>query len=679
MRGADRAALEATEAASRAERVNQVYANEPAGLLGTAVGSVVLAYVQGPVCGHGPAWTWCAVLLGVAAARLLIRLRFRRFPVSTLEADRWAHIFRTGVFVSGSAWGAAALLFFPEASPSHQIFTAFMIAGIVAGAAAAYPPLEWAFPAFAVPALAPILARAAFSDGPQHAEMTVMIGMFCVVMATVARSVRASARSAIALRFENRGLLESLSRTMSETLALNATLKGALRERERTEAELQRHRDQLEGMVARRTDELSRANRGLREALEEKERMEAERRKLADQLQLARKMESLATLAGGVAHDFNNLLMGIGGQVSLLLAGRPAEDPEAERLRAMDRQVREGAELTRQLLGLAMGGKYEVRPIDPNGLVRKVSALFARTHKEVRVSVRLEDGLGAVDADRSQIEQALLNICLNAWQAMPGGGTVDIGTRRATVDAAKAESYGAAPGEFAVITVADAGSGIDRSVLARIFDPFFTTREPGAGLRGRAGSGLGLSSAYGILRNHGGFIEVDSERGKGSTFSLWLPLSASEAPAAEADEGEGDGAAAGEAGRKTVLVVEDEPMVAEVAALMLQRLGLNVIKALNGEAALGHFRERGGRVDLVLLDMIMPGMGGDETFRRLREIDPEAKVLLSSGYSREGRAQELIKAGCLGFLQKPYNLAELRAKLEEILGPLVSAQGGGDA
>jgi two-component system cell cycle sensor histidine kinase/response regulator CckA len=294
----------------------------------------------------------------------------------------------------------------------------------------------------------------------------------------------------------------------------------------------------------------------------------------------------------------------------------------------------------------------------------------------VRVSIRLEEGLGAVDADRGQIEQALLNICLNAWQAMPGGGTVDIATRRAAVDAAKAASFGAAPGEFAVITVADTGTGIDRSVLSRIFDPFFSTREPGAGPRGRSGSGLGLSSAYGILRNHGGFIEVDSERGKGSTFSLWLPRSAAEVPESrEADAGD----AAAEAGRLTVMVVEDEPMVAEVAALMLQRLGLNVIKALSGESAVAHFRERGGRVDLVLLDMIMPGMGGDETFRRMREIDPGAKVLLSSGYSREGRAQDLIKAGCLGFLQKPYNLAELRAKLEEILGPLVSAPNPGDA
>lgn len=663
-------------AASRAERVNQVYANEPAGLLGTAVGSVVLAFVQAPVCGRAAAWIWCAVILGITSTRLFIRFRLRRFPVSPIDAGFWADIFRIGVLLSGSAWGAAALLFFPEASPSHQIFTAFMLAGVVAGAAAAYPPLEWAFPAFAVPALAPILARAALSGGPRHAEMTVMIGLFCVVMATVARSVRASARSAIALRFENRGLLETLSRTMDETLELNATLKAALRERERTEAELQRHQGRLEGMVARRTDELSRANRGLREALAEKERMEGERRKLEEQLQLARKMESLATLAGGVAHDFNNLLMGIGGQVSLLLTGRPPDDPDSERLRAMERQVREGAVLTRQLLGLAMGGKYEVRPVDLNGLARKVSALFARTHKEIQVAIRLGEGVGAVDADQGQLEQALLNICLNACQAMPGGGTVDIATRRAEVDAAKAASFGADPGEFAVITVADTGPGIDRSVLARIFDPFFTTREPGSGAEGRSGSGLGLSSAYGILRNHGGFIEVDSERGKGSTFSLWLPRSASQATAA--GEGEDAGVTAAEAGRKTVLVVEDEPMVAEVAAMMLQRLGFHVVKTLSGEAALAVLRERGGKVDLVLLDMIMPGMGGDETFRRMREIDAETKVLLSSGYSREGRAQELIKAGCLGFLQKPYTLADLRAKLEEILGPLVSAPTGGD-
>jgi CheY-like chemotaxis protein len=278
-----------------------------------------------------------------------------------------------------------------------------------------------------------------------------------------------------------------------------------------------------------------------------------------------------------------------------------------------------------------------------------------------------------VDADRGQLEQALLNICLNAAQAMPGGGTVDISTRRARVAADRAEAFGVRPGDFAVVAVADTGAGMDRSVLPRIFDPFFTTREPGGGGRaGRPGAGLGLSSAYGIVRNHGGFIDVDTEPGRGSTFSIHLPESTL-SPAEPAGA-----AAEGRAGRKTVLVVDDEPAVAEVASLMLRRLGLDVHKAQGGQAALDLYRERAGGIDLVLLDMIMPGMGGEETFRGLQEIDPGVRVLLSSGYSREGRAQDLLKAGCLGFLQKPYNLADLRARLEEILGPLVPARESGD-
>ena len=475
--------------------------------------------------------------------------------------------------------------------------------------------------------------------------------------------------AAIRLRFENRGLLGSVSRSAREAQDLNASLKAEIRERERTQAELREHRDRLESVVALRTDELSRVNRGLREALGEKTRMEEERRRLEEQLLLARKMESLATLAGGVAHDFNNLLMGIGGQISLLMAGRREGDPELERLAAMERQVRQGAELTRQLLGLAMGGKYEVKTVDVNALVRRVAGLFARTHKEVRVAMRLEEGLGAVDADRGQIEQALLNICLNAAQAMPGGGVVDLSTRRVSLDAARAAACGARPGEFAVIAVADTGSGMDRSVLPRIFDPFFTTRGP-AGEGAGKGAGLGLSSAYGIVRNHGGFIDVESERGRGSVFSLHLPLSASAPGTGDSDLRESG------PGERTVLVVDDEPMVAEVAALMLQRLGLRPVQALGGEAALAAYSGSAERPVLVLLDMIMPGMGGEETFRRLKALDPGVRVLLSSGYSQEGRAQELLREGCRGFLQKPYNLDELRAKLEEVLGPLAPAREG---
>jgi signal transduction histidine kinase len=654
------------DAAARAERVDQAYANEGIGHIGTSAGGCIYALVMARAGAGDAALPWLAALLGITALRLFVRGRWRRYPVSRLEAARWARVFRAGAFLSGAAWGSTALFLFPGADPSHQMFTAFMVGGVVAGAAAAYAPLEGAFACFAVPAMLPLFAATALSGDPLHRGMAVLMAVYALVMILISRNVRASAWSAVWLKLENRDLADGLSRAMRETLDLNASLKAEIRQRERTQAELHEHRAHLEAVVAQRTDELSRANRDLRRALEEKTRIEEERKKLEDQLLLARKMESLATLAGGVAHDFNNLLMGIGGQLSLILAGRRGDDPDIPRLEAMERQVREGAELTRQLLGLAMGGRYEVKPVGLNDVAGKVAGLFARTHREVRVAARLGADVPRVDADRGQLEQALLNICLNAAQAMPGGGTVDISTRRARVAADRAAAFGVRPGDFAVVAVADTGAGMDRSLLPRIFDPFFTTRGPGEGARqGRPGAGLGLSSAYGIVRNHGGFIDVDTEPGRGSTFSIHLPEST--LPAAEP----AGPAAEGRAGRKTVLVVDDEPAVAEVASLMLRRLGLEVHKAQDGPAALELYRERAADIDLVLLDMVMPGMGGEEVFRRLNRFDPGVRVLLSSGYSREGRAQDLLKAGCLGFLQKPYNLAELRARLEEILGPLV--------
>jgi signal transduction histidine kinase/ActR/RegA family two-component response regulator len=657
--------------AAKAECFNQAFANEPAGLIGSAFGACMLAFVQAPLVGNASAWLWCAALLAITAGRLCLHLIWRRHPVTPPDYGPRPVLFRTGVLLSGLAWGAAALFLYPDGSPLHQIFTAFMIGGMVAGAVGIYSALPWTFPPFAMAAILPILVRAVFSETGLHNAMAVMMFLYGILMAAISRNIQGAAWAAIRLKFENRDLLSALSRTMEETLELNATLKTEILERQKIEAELHRHQEQLEGMVALRTGELSAANRGLREALEEKVRMEEEHRRLGEQLQLARKMESLATLAGGVAHDFNNLLMGIGGQISLLMSARQAGDPELEKLESMERQVRDGADLTRQLLGLAMGGKYEVKAIDVNALVRRVAVLFSRTHKDTRVTTRLEEGLGTVEADKGQLEQALLNICLNARQAMPEGGTVDLSTCLATIREEQAEAFGTKAGRFAVISVADTGKGLDQSVLPRIFDPFFTANQTAGGLRsGRTDTGLGLSSAYGIVRNHGGFIDVHSEPDHGSTFSLYLPHSTAPAPAREGTE------ASKEAGpiRKTVLLVDDEPVVADVAALMLQRLGFRVLKALSGEAALARFRGREGEghpangIDLVILDMIMPGMSGDETFRRMKELKPDLPVLLSSGYSLEERAQELIQAGSLGFLQKPYNLAELRSKLEDVLG-----------
>jgi signal transduction histidine kinase/CheY-like chemotaxis protein len=644
-----------SDSAFLAEQVNQVYGIEPVGMAATAVNATILAYVQWNAISRPILIGWLIAIFSVTAFRSWINFRFRRAPVKPQEAVRWGRIFRAELLLAGLAWGAAGILLFFGVDSAHQIFTAFVLGGMVAGAAALYSPLKTAFSFFALPILIPIFLGSALQGGIIHHSMAMMMLVFGISMWFTSKRVQSTTWTSIRLRFENRDLVGTLSRAVEETQATNENLEAEVAVRRKTEEELQKHRDLLEAKVAARTEELNQTNQDLRDALEAKTRIEEERRSLEEQLQFARKMEALSTFAGGVAHDFNNLLMGIGGQLAIMMAARAPGDPDLERLTAMEKRVREGADLSRQLLGITLGGKYEARPTDLNFLVEKIGN-FARAHKEFSVQTKLADRLWTVAADMAQIEHAIMNVCLNAMQAMPNGGKLTLQTRNVFVDASRAQSFDVKAGEFAVVEITDTGLGMEKSLLARIFDPFFTTKGMGHG------TGLGLSSAYGIARNHGGFIEVQSEKGKGSTFSVFLPRTL-----ALVEKEDLHGAGVPVAGGKSVLLVDDDSMVAEVGALMLEELGYRVHVALGGEAALELFKKHRHDIHLVLLDMIMPGLSGGETFRLLKEIDPSVRVLLTSGFSIEGEAQELINEGCLGFLNKPYNLASLGAKIEKAL------------
>jgi two-component system cell cycle sensor histidine kinase/response regulator CckA len=380
-----------------------------------------------------------------------------------------------------------------------------------------------------------------------------------------------------------------------------------------------------------------------------------EKKRLESQLQQALRMESLGTLAGGIAHDFNNLLMCIQGNTSLMLLNMSSSHPYYERLRNIEEYVRHGADLTRQLLGFAQGGRYEPRPLDVNELVRKSSRMFGRTRKEMRVHTKLQEDLWPVEADRGQLEQVLLNLYVNAWQAMPGGGDLYLETRNAKLDETTENPVALRPGRYVCISVADTGVGMDRSTQQRIFEPFFTTKEMGRG------TGLGLASAYGVVKNHGGLIEVHSTRGEGTTFTIHLPA---------ADHAVTSGVVEGEApvsGTETILLVDDEKMILDVGRELLEHLGYRVLTARSGEEALHHYEAEGQRIDLVLLDMIMPGMSGSDTFEKLLGIDPGVRVLLSSGYSINRKARDMLDRGCRGFIQKPFDIGGLSKKLREVL------------
>ncbi|MBW2259514.1 MAG: PAS domain S-box protein, partial [Deltaproteobacteria bacterium] len=378
-------------------------------------------------------------------------------------------------------------------------------------------------------------------------------------------------------------------------------------------------------------------------------------KKLEAQLQYAHKMEAVGTLAGGVAHDFNNLLMGIQGNVSLMLMEVDGTHAHYERLKSIEKQIQSGARLTSHLLGYARKGKYEIAPIDLNHLVEETSHTFGRMKKEITVHQDLAKNLFAIEADAGQIEQVLLNLYVNAADAMPGGGALTLKTRNVTHKGMKGKLYAPRPGKYVLLTVTDTGTGMYKRTMERIFDPFFTTKEMGRG------TGLGLASAYGVIKSHAGYIDVGSKKGRGTTFSIYLPASGKKV---ERVAGSAERLIAGTG---TVLLVDDEETIMEVGKELLELIGYRVLIARDGKEAVKIYRKHQDAIDVVVLDMVMPGMGGGEAYDRMKKINPDVKVLLSSGFSIDGEASDILDRGCNGFIQKPFTVRELSRAMEKVL------------
>ncbi len=382
-----------------------------------------------------------------------------------------------------------------------------------------------------------------------------------------------------------------------------------------------------------------------------------EKKRLELQLQQAQKMESIGTLAGGIAHDFNNLLMGIQGNTSLMLMGTEPINPNYEKLKNIEQYVQSGADLTGQLLGFARGGKYQVKPTDLNRLIQEQNRMFSRARKEITIREKFEKNLWNVEVDQGQIRQVLLNLYLNSWQAMPGGGDIYTQTENIILDETFIRPYQVKPGKYVMISVSDTGIGMDKETQKRIFEPFFTTKTL------ERGTGLGLASVYGIVKNHKGFINVCSVKGQGAAFSIYLPVSGSE-PSKDLSAVKEDDI---HRGHETILLVDDEDVILDVGEEMLKELGYKVLKAKGGGKAVSLYRKNKDKIDMVILDMIMPDLGGGETYDKLKGINSGVRVLLSSGYSIDGLATQILNKGCNGFIQKPFNVGQLSQKIREIL------------
>ncbi|MCF8039837.1 MAG: response regulator [Desulfohalobiaceae bacterium] len=383
-----------------------------------------------------------------------------------------------------------------------------------------------------------------------------------------------------------------------------------------------------------------------------------EHRNLEAQLLQAQKMQAVGTLAGGVAHNFNNVLMGISGRATLLMMDKDSSHADLKHLKGIEEDVRRAAELTNDLLGYAREGKNQVELIDLNELIPYANEMFSHTNKKIVFNETYKKGLWTVSVDPGQLRQVLMNLYLNAGQAMPDGGEISIQTDNCRLSDDHQLPFRVVPGRYVKISVADTGVGMDEITRQKIFEPFFTTQEVGKG------TGLGLASVYGIVKNHGGFITVSSEPGQGSRFDIYLPASRTEAPSRAEAKVEQQIV---QYGQGTLLLVDDEDHVLEVTRKLLEGLGYTVLGAGSGQAALDVYQRHSSGIDLVILDMIMPGMGGKKIYNRLKEMDPGVKVLLSSGYYDTEEVQAVLDLGCNSFIQKPFDWEELSQKVKEAI------------
>jgi len=411
---------------------------------------------------------------------------------------------------------------------------------------------------------------------------------------------------------------------------------------------MQRHDGSLLGLVGVMLD------------ITELKRVEAEKDTLAQSLLHTQKIESIGRLAGGVAHDFNNLLTPILGYTEMLTTASGRDERSRTRLNGIRDAALKARDLTRQLLAFSRKQVLEMKPVDLNQVIEAFALILERTIREdIAVSHRLDPLLGSILADRSQIEQIIMNLAINAQDAMPEGGSLLIGTRNVSLDATSQRTPDLAPGDYVMLTISDSGCGMDAEVMGHIFEPFFTTKPEGKG------TGLGLATVFGIVKQHGGQIDVLSAPGQGTTITIYFPRNEEAPVSALAAEEIGTTPAQR---NTTILLVEDNPMVLEMARELLNDNGYRVVACDDPQKAVALLKAQPGPVDLLLTDVVMPGMNGPALYESLKSMQPGLRVLFMSGYNDAMASNlHLLDDSRPCFIQKPFTAQALLKKLESAL------------
>ena len=604
------------EASVRAEQLRTLY-RQKRGVLWLNVAVAALASVAlWPTASKVLLAVWVGATGLVALARTELSVRYERAQPPQAELEQWGRRFLYGSIAAGALWGIASVVFFDPASWLSQLVFGFAIGGMTAAAAGTWSchlPVFWGY--FAC-SLGPFAAWTLAVGDQAHLAMGSMLLAYAAGMQRVVRSNHQSFTRAFRLALENEELLERLS----------ASRRG-LEETNRT----------LEHRVAERTAELERQGEALRDA---------------------QRLEVVGRLAGGIAHEFNNLLTIVLTSIDVLDEARSYDEAAVERTRTA---ARRGAFLARQLLAFGRRQRIEPRVLDCNRAAADMEPLLRRLIGErIDMHFALSPGPLFVLADPAQLEQILVSLVSNARDAMPAGGKLRLTTER--VD--ERPDAGRSRGSHALLRVEDTGVGMDPETLRRAFDPFFSTKAPGFG------SGLGLATVHGIVEQNGGCVTVESERGKGSRFAVYLPIAQTVETTSETLLRLPPSAPP----PATILVAEDEPTLRSMIRRTLVRSGHTVLVAADGEVALAVARAHSRTIDLFVTDVVMPNLGGAEAARLLALERPELGILFMSGYSWGESLPPSDPTKAIAYLQKPFDTKTLEARVAELLDRVSAAK-----